>query len=340
LQHAAAGSVKPPMDKRNTILRVLADGKFHSGEELAAMLDVSRASVWKHLNILKDLYSLNIHSVRGRGYRLGNPLDLLDAEQIKAQIHTLARPHISRLEVHDQINSTNSYLMGLALEGADSGVVCIAEQQTAGRGRRGRTWVSPFGCNIYLSILWRYSVGMADLSGISIAAGVAVARTLENLGVEGVGLKWPNDILLHDRKLAGLLLEVAGEQNGPSRVVLGVGLNTLLTPQDAEPIDQPWIDLSGSVGGESISRNTLSAMLVSELVTMMSCFETDRLSGIMEEWSRFDLHYNQEIIIRMNEQKQVVGIHKGIDDSGALLLQIGDEIKAYHGGEVSLRPVT
>ncbi|MCG8428263.1 MAG: bifunctional biotin--[acetyl-CoA-carboxylase] ligase/biotin operon repressor BirA [Chromatiales bacterium] len=327
------------MDKRHTIIQLLADGKFHSGEELAAALGVSRAAIWKHLKQLKSDYSLTLFSVRGRGYRLSQPLELLDEAAILESISEDARARIDQLEVQQQIDSTNSYLMALGMTGAPSGYVCLAEQQTAGRGRRGRAWVSPFGSNIYLSILWRYNVGIAALSGISIAAGVAVAKALEAQGITGVGLKWPNDILVDGRKLAGLLMEVAGEQSGPSRVVLGVGLNTLLAADDAEDIDQPWIDLTRVAGDQKISRNHLSGLLISELIKMLSRFEAEGLTKVSQEWKRFDIYYDQPVVIKLSEQKQITGIHKGIDASGALLLQTGSEIKAYHGGEVSLRAV-
>ena len=327
------------MDNKTKIIRILSDGRFHSGEKLAETLGMSRAAVWKHLNHLKQQYNLQIYSVRGRGYRLNRPIELLDVELIQHQIVCDASQKIVSLEVHEQIDSTNSYLMAKAMSGAESGHVCIAEQQTAGRGRRGRSWVSPFGSNIYLSVLWRYDVGIADLSGISIAAGVVVARALERLGVNGVGLKWPNDILFDGKKLAGLLLEATGEQSGPSRVVLGIGLNTSLTHQEGEAISQPWIDLSSITGKDTISRNALTAVLVSELIKMMSVFEDEGMQSVLADWKRYDIHYDQPVVLRMSETHHITGVHKGIDTTGALLMEIDGKIKTFHGGEVSLRSV-
>lgn len=325
------------MGTRYQIIRQLADGCFHSGEALADAFGVSRAAVWKHLKILREQLHVDIHAVSGRGYRLVQPLDLLDQRVILNGLSPEVHGCISELEIHDCVDSTNAQLMKLAAEGATSGRVYLAEQQTAGRGRRGREWVSPYGSNVYLSILWRYSLAPAQLSGLSLAAGIAVVRALQQLGVEDVGLKWPNDILCQERKLAGLLLEVAGESGGPSQVVLGLGLNTCLNNDQAEAIDQPWIDLANIPGAQGISRNRLVVELLQQLLMILSEFESNGLTPLLDEWHDYDLYYGRAISLRMVNHS-IEGVHRGIDPSGALLLAANGVVQAYHAGEVSLRP--
>jgi len=324
------------MESRYKIIRLMADGRFHSGEELAELLGVSRAAVWKILKQVRQQLGVKLFAVRGKGYKLAHPMELLNAEQIRRGLEGKVETLVNRLEVHDHIDSTNSYLMGRATAEGDSGSVCFAESQTSGRGRRGREWVSPYGSNIYLSINWVYHLAPADLSGLSLAAGIAVVRTLESFGVSGVGLKWPNDLLWQNRKLAGLLLEVAGEQSGPSRVVLGLGLNTRLTEEEGQAIDQPWVDLASVPGGAAVSRNKLASELVNQLVGMLASFEQDGLAVWIDEWKRLDLYHGRPVYLQMG-RRTIEGVHQGIDSSGALLLAHDGQLQAYHGGEVSLR---
>ncbi len=323
------------MDHRYHILSRLADGRFHSGEDLARVCGISRAAVWKHVKLLREGYGLAVYPVRGKGYRLDTSLELLQETEIRAALSPAADTRLGRVEIHHQLGSTNSYLMERALEGACSGYACLAEQQTAGRGRRGRQWVSPFGRNIYLSMLWRFNKGPAELSGLSLAAGLAVVRGLEELGVEGVRLKWPNDVLWDGRKLAGLLLEVAGEADGPSRVVLGLGVNTRLDPEWGEMIDQPWIDLSRIPGGAEISRNRLAARLLESLSETLERFDREGLQPLIAAWQRYDLYHDQPVSLRVGD-KLIQGVHRGINGDGALLLEQGEKLVPFHGGEVSL----
>lgn len=324
-------------EKKPQLLQLLADGEWHSGQEMADRLEISRAAVWKQLESLKRQLGLDLHAVRGRGYRLPRPLELLDEKLIRTRMSERGQGLVSTIEIHETIDSTSSHLMSQPAEALRTGHVCLAERQTAGRGRRGRQWVSPFAGSVYLSLYWRYTLSPAELSGVSLAAGLAVVRGLEQLGIQGVGLKWPNDILHQHRKLAGLLLEVSGEQSGPSRVVLGLGLNVSMPPSEAGAIDQPWIDLESLPGGKAISRNHLVAVLLDSLVQILSDFESGGLARLVDEWRRYDLYHGEPVMLRMGD-RLVEGIHRGIDPSGALLLETESGIQLHHGGEVSLRP--
>ncbi len=230
-------------DKQKKILILLADGEFHSGTELADALGISRSAVWKQLNGLAEL-GLQHSAVSGKGYRLDNSLELLAASKINEAVNDQTAALISSLEIHDQIDSTNRYLVERSQNNALSGAVCFAEYQTAGKGRRGRQWVSPYGCNIYLSILWRFQQGPAAISGLSLAIGVAVIRALKQHQIDDVGLKWPNDIYSQGKKLGGILVEVSGETDGPCAAVIGLGLNLFLPESQAQGITQAWTDLS------------------------------------------------------------------------------------------------
>ena len=324
------------MVTRYQLLRHMADGRFYSGEELAQTLRVTRAAVWKHLKHLREQQALEIHAVPGRGYRLASQLELLDPERILSFLSNGTASRVASLEVHDSIDSTNSWLMQQAAAGAPAGTVCIAEQQTAGRGRRGRQWVSPYGSNIYLSLLWRFTQAPMQLSGLSLAAGIATFQALRQLGVEGLGLKWPNDLLWDNRKLAGLLLEVAGEASGPSLVVIGVGVNTHLPADQAAPIDQPWVDLHKVPTGAGISRNRLAGVLIQQLLEMLQRFGEHGLVPLIPEWNRHDVYLGRPVVLRSGNT-EITGVHQGITPDGALLLEQGTEVRAYHAGEVSLR---
>lgn len=225
-------------EKQKKLLSILADGEFHSGTELADQVGVTRSAVWKQLSFLTEI-GLRHAAVSGRGYRLEKPLELLDHALISEFLDEKSRALLASLEIHEQIPSTNSYLSELVHKGAPSGVVCFAEQQTAGKGRRGRCWVSPYGNNVYVSILWRFQQGPAAISALSLAVGVAVIRTLKQYSIPGIGLKWPNDIYWRDKKLGGILIEVSGENQGPCAAVIGLGLNLYLSGEEAESIDQP-----------------------------------------------------------------------------------------------------
>jgi len=325
------------METHLRIVRRLADGELHSGEDLARALGISRAAVWKAARKAGEVLGLEVQSVRGRGYRLAAPLELLDTERILAAIPHQARHRIERLEVYDDIDSTNSRLMREAQQGLPSGTLCFAERQRAGRGRHGRTWVSPFGTNIYLSLLWRYPFGPSVLGGLSLAAGTAIAGVLEAEGVPDIGLKWPNDVLWQRRKLAGLLLEVAGETQGPSLVVVGLGLNTRLPAAQAAAIEQPWVDLDSVSGLSAVSRNRLAAWLAERLTDVLVRYGTDGLAPFLAEWERFDLYHGEPVEIRLADQS-FSGLHAGVTPQGALRLDMDGHLETFQAGEVSLRP--
>jgi len=323
-------------DNQKALLQYLSDGNFHSGTELAVNLSMTRSAVWKLIHALNAL-GVEIIALNAKGYRLNAPLELLNLQVIKQALSTDALALLDRLELHDQMDSTNRYLSELAhTHPEESGVICVAEQQTAGRGRRGRPWVSPFARNIYMSLLWRFEEGPAGLSGLSLAIGVAVVRALKQQGVEEVGLKWPNDIYWQNKKLGGILLEVSGESAGPCSAVIGVGLNVNMSQDEAEAIDQEWIDVQGIIGKERVfSRGQLLASMITTLLEVTANYTQDCFSAYVDEWRKYDCMQGRKVDVFIGN-KTVTGHIRGIDDDGLLLLEIETgEIKHYASGEIS-----
>jgi len=322
------------MPLRHRLLNLLADGEFHSGEDLGAALGVSRMAVWKHLKTLREL-GLNFEVVRGKGYCLPAYIELLDSDGISAEISRSTATHIDSINVFHELDSTNNWLREKCLNGAPSGTVCLAEMQHAGRGRRGRSWVSPFGANLYLSLLWRSPAGAAALGGLSLVAGIAVLRCLQNWGVEAAGLKWPNDILAGNSKLAGVLIDIVGETSGPCAVIIGVGVNICMPPLAGADIDQSWTDLSRLTGRSEHSRNRLAAGLLDQLLPAIAGFETAGLQPFLEEWRRYDSVAGCQVDVQLPNQT-VTGTACGIDDGGALLVETATGRRRFVSGELSV----
>ena len=245
------------------------------------------------------------------------------------------RDNLQNLEVHFELASTNAHLMEIASDGNATGVVCLAEQQVSGRGRRGRTWVSPFGGNLYLSLLWRFAGGAAQLAGLSLATAIAITRALRESGLDTVKVKWPNDILVSNQKLAGILLELAGESSGPCSVVIVVGLNIRSSVAGMEAIDQPWVDL-GSALGHSVGRNELAGSIINHLMSSIEEFEQSGLATFHNEWRELDSYAGREVVLHLPD-KNIRGVVSGVDDTGALLLAQAGEEHRFHSGEISMR---
>lgn len=315
------------------VLRLLADGDFHSGATLARKLDVSRGTVWNAVRALDGL-GLEVYRVRGRGYRLAESLSLLDA----AAIATYAGEASSRLaiELVDVADSTNSMLMARAAAGAASGTVLAAEWQESGRGRRGRAWHAGLGGGITFSLLWRFTQGPSALAGLSLAAGLALARATAALGAGDVELKWPNDVLWRGGKLAGLLIEMHGDALGPSAVVIGIGINVRLSDAVRGRIDQPAQDLEAACGG-AIDRNAVLGRVLAELTSMLDAFSREGFAPLRAEWERHHAHQDKPVTVTLPDGRRHDGVARGVGDDGALLFETGSAVRRLHSAELSLR---
>lgn len=315
------------------LIAILADGRFHSGEALGGQLGIGRSAVWKSLKQLPEL-GLELDAVSGRGYRLVEPIELLDVQSIVVQLDSSIRKTFSALQLFSVIDSTSKHLKQVAESGAPSGTVCLAEYQSDGRGRRGRHWHSPYGSNLYLSLLWRFNDGMGRLGGLSLAISVAMMRCLVSLGGKGIGIKWPNDIVAQQGKLAGILLEVAGESSGPCYAVIGIGVNYAMSPKVGRIIDQPWTQLRDT--GVIVGRNELVARLLENIFEVITLYEKYGFEPFRQEWQQWDILCGEAVTVHMaNESRE--GIARGIDESGMLLVEHQGIVHHYASGEVSLR---
>ena len=312
--------------RQQALLAVLADGAFHSGEQIGAELGISRAAISQQIKSLR-LLGLEIFSITGKGYRLNTPLDLLNTEILQhltagASIHTCA-----------VIDSTNQYMMA-QLERWQKGECLLAETQTAGRGRRGRHWHSPFGSQFIMSMYWRLDDGPSAAMGLSLAIGVAVVQALESAGYRDLSLKWPNDIYMARRKLAGILVEMSAAVGGICHLVIGVGVNLNLPDAVIAQLDQPCAHLAEQP--VVVERNQLSATIIRALRNALTLFEQQGLTAFLTEWNRLDIFMQQPVKVLQGNQV-IHGIYCGIDGQGNMLLQDHEGMHKFVGGEISLR---
>lgn len=317
------------------LLQLMSEGGWHSGEELARILGLSRAAVWKRLQRLEELPGIEFERLRGKGYRLRRPLELLERGGILASLQDEAAVRIRQLHLLSTTESTNSYLRDQSLPALHYGTACLAEHQTGGRGRRGRRWVSTYGRNIYLSLAWRFDLALQDLAGLSLAAGVTLARVLERFGLRDHRLKWPNDLLVKDAKLAGILVEASGEATGPCTAVIGVGVNLELDAPFACDIDQPWTDLRAHLQSTP-PRNRLAGELLNELVKSCMDYQREGLAPFLVEWKRWDGFLGEQVELVLGNRR-LKGVYCGLDRHGGLRLECDGRVQSYHAGEVSLR---
>jgi len=323
------------MSMRYRVMELLADGHFHSGEWLGEQLGISRAAVWKHVRSLSGL-GVEVHAVRGQGYRLTRPWQPLRVERIRAELTAEAAVRLQDLEVLRSVDSTSDYLKRTRTQHDVARVrACLAEWQSAGRGRRGKSWVSPYGSSLYLSLAVPMGESGIRSGGLSLVAAVATVSALQACGVEGLGLKWPNDIFYRDRKLAGILLDLSGEAGGSYQVIIGVGINIQVPGNAAQEIDQPWTDLSQS--GVAVERNRLAGMVLGSLLDAIEIFNQQGLGVFVQQWRRLDLIADRAVELRNDNAAIAAGIARGIDDQGALLIESNGITQRYHAGEVSVR---
>lgn len=312
------------------LLRLLADGASHSGAALGTALGVSRTAVWKALDGIAAL-GVSVERVPRRGYRVPGGIDLHDGQRIRAALPPPAQELLAELQVLTVTESTNEAAKGFAPT-PGRGSCCLAEYQTGGRGRLGRTWVSPFARNLYCSLTWQFDDGIAALEGLSLAVGVAVRRALAGLGAADVRLKWPNDLLREGRKLGGILVEVTGDPQGLCRTVIGIGINVAMPAAASSAIDQPWADLSGL----RIARDALAAATLAELLPLLRDFPSHGFAAHRAEWESLD-HYRDRPIVVTAGANRFAGIARGVDERGALAVESAEGLRWFSGGEISLR---
>lgn len=317
--------------ERELLLRLAAGSA--TGDALAQGTGLTRAAVWKRIEALREA-GIRIEARPGRGYALAAPLELLERDRILQALTPEVRPRIAELEVAWSLDSTNSELLRRQTP-AGGAMVLLAEQQTGGRGRRGRAWASPVAANLYLSIARHFSGGLARLGGLSLVAGVAVAEALRVQGFADVGLKWPNDLVVDGRKLGGLLVEGGGEHGGPIRAVIGIGINVRMPEAFAAAIDQPWIDLA-AMAASAPSRNAIAALVLTQLLPVLERFDEEGLAPFLERYASLDALAGREVLIHSAASTEQ-GFAEGIAADGALRVRMAGQIRNVHAGEVSVR---
>ena len=315
------------------LLLALADGGMVSGAQLAERTGVTRAAIWKQVEALRAR-GVPVESRGTAGYCLPWPVQLLHLPTLRDLLPARLDKRLGTLELHWEIDSTSSEIQRRQADLPDLSMV-LAETQTAGRGRRGRSWVSPPGLNVYLSCLKRFDGGFAALSGLSLAVGVIVMRTLAALGIEGAGLKWPNDVLSEGGKLAGILVELGGEYQGPCAAIIGVGLNVRLTAALREQAGQPVNDLA-TLAGKAPDRNRVAAALMATLAEGLEQFERDGFAAFVDEYARYDLLRGKPVRVQ-GPQALLEGVGAGVDARGALLLQTDDGLHRIDSADVTVR---
>ncbi|GGA84592.1 bifunctional ligase/repressor BirA [Neiella marina] len=324
---------KPTFESKRAILQQLSADNFVSGTDLAARLQISRSAIARHISELQDL-GVDIYVVKGRGYKLGARLDLIESEVLAMLIDDW-RPQDAELHVYPLIDSTNQFWLDRHPQQPPSASVCFAECQSAGRGRRGRSWQSPFGGALYCSVWWRSDNNLSELMGLSVAIGLALTRWLVDLGVPAQ-VKWPNDIYIKQKKVAGILVELESGKDGKGSAVVGVGLNIKLPDSVSANIDQPWTDLSQWLVPLP-ARTQLAAGLYQALVECLQRFEAGGLQQCLADWPKHDVYADKAIRLQMGDH-QVAGICRGVDGQGALVIETGDGRRSFFGGEISVRP--
>lgn len=326
-------------------LELLSDNQFHSGKAIGEKLGISRAAIWKIIESIRQK-GIDVESVSGKGYKLETDIELLSTKKIRAALSKEHLEKIDQIEILKKIDSTNNYLMSSKV-GPSKNLVCLAEEQVSGKGRNRRYWVSSFARNIALSIRWNYDSLPYGISGLSLAIGIAISRTCKSLGLNDVKLKWPNDVYINEKKLAGILIEIQGEPRGPCGVVVGIGLNISLNEKEREEIDQACTDILSELSDErteSLSRNGVVSLMISDLIDVLQQFEAEGFTPFVSEWNDVDLLAGHKITLKISEAKTIKGMCEGINKDGALMVDVGvdggadggSEVKPFYSGDASI----
>lgn len=310
------------------LFRQLSDGAFHSGEELGELLGISRAAIWKRVNALESRSGHRVERIAGKGYRLLQPVEFLCVERIRTG---LDRP----LDVHlyQTLGSTNEQAK-TDVRHNGSAFLVLAEEQRQGRGRRGRIWHSPYASNLYLTLAWPLTGGLREAEGMSLITGLAVRNVLAAHGLPQAGIKWPNDVLVQDKKIAGILLELVGDPADQGVVIIGIGINVNMDG-DFQPISQDWTSISLETGNQ-LSRNHLAAAMANELIAALELNRKQGFQAFIGQWEEHH-HWQGRTVVVSSGDNRIEGRVVGIDSTGALRLDTDDGIQSFAGGEVTLR---
>jgi BirA family transcriptional regulator, biotin operon repressor / biotin---[acetyl-CoA-carboxylase] ligase len=315
------------------LLKLLCDGNYHSGTDIGEKLKLTRSGIWKLIQKLRKL-NIEINAIPNRGYIIKRPIELLSTKAIKKHISNKNKKCLEKIKIFDEIPSTNTYLMEQASK--NKYFICLAESQTAGKGRLGRCWHSPFAQNIYLSTLWQFNKNIHELNGLSLVVALAIHDALQNYGIkQNIYLKWPNDVFWNNSKLAGILIEISGETHSSYNVVIGVGINVNMSSKADKKIGQPWIDIA-QITNEIPQRNKLTGIVLEQLMNNVEAFQKHGFKPFVSRWLAQDITLNKKVTVT-NPQGKIKGIGQGISEQGYFLLKdTNGKIQSFAVGEVSL----
>lgn len=316
-----------------TLLKILSDGALHSGESLGEQLKLTRGAIWKLIKQLINNYGIIIEAKTKQGYRIPGGIEFIDQAIIHKYLSSEYKSFAQKMVIFDEIDSTNTYLTQ-----TEEANICLAESQSAGRGRLGRKWFSPFASNIYLSVRWSFIKNLVSLNGLSLVLGIAITKALAEYGItEGITLKWPNDVLWNQQKLAGVLIELSGEMHEAYQTIIGIGLNVDMSRQAKPDISQPWCDIVQIIAATP-ARNKMIGLLLNHIISTLVLFQDQGLKPFLQEWQHLDVAYGKKIILTTPQQQIITGIGSGINEHGYLLLKDDDQqIHEFNIGEISLR---
>ena len=314
------------------ILRLISDGGLHSGEDLALSLGITRAAVWNQIRRLRT-EGLSIAATAGGGYQLRSKFEGLDSAEIEQHLN---REGCSLFQCHveDVIDSTNTRLLLQSVKSNIHRQALFAEFQTTGRGRRGDKWVSPPGSGICFSLGYVFEAPPATFSALSLVVGISLIEALKKIGVCGIKLKWPNDIVRGDEKVAGILIEMRAEASGASRTVIGIGVNFELPEEVAKLVDRPVGDLGTHVT-EKFNRNQVAAKILQVLSVNLLKFETTGFGAFQDDWRDSDVLNGRNILLALGT-RQVKGMSRGVDENGALLLETNNGLESFLSGHLTV----
>jgi BirA family biotin operon repressor/biotin-[acetyl-CoA-carboxylase] ligase len=311
------------------LVNLLNDLEYHDGTTLGEALQITRSAVWKTIKKLEN-YGVQLTSIKGKGYALAEPLLLLDKRFINQHVSNKDLP----IEIFETIDSTNSYLKNFY--SSTKPRICLAEQQTKGRGRLQRDWHSPFGQNIYFSCLYPFQRDISELAGLSLVVSLAIVKALTMYQFpQPVLVKWPNDVVYQNKKLAGCLLEIQAETNDLCSVIIGIGLNVNMLENKDQSITQPWISLR-KILNNPLDRNPLCVVLINTLLSYLQQFAAKGLPSFIEEWQQRDSLANKDIHLK-HIQHKIGGRVTGINQHGHLVLKLPDgTVRTFSSGDTSV----
>ncbi len=317
------------------VLTLLDNNRYCSGQALVQRFNVTRATIHNCIAKIESL-GISVELIRGLGYRLMQPVDLLNHAEIQSKLSSQAANKLADIQCLQEVDSTNRYAGELELPQPGEFSLVLAEMQTAGKGRRGRQWVSPYAANVYLSVLWPLQRPLHEAGILSPMLAISMLTALGQLDVSGLSLKWPNDIYCHNKKLAGLLIESSGEINGGCKMIIGMGVNVLMSQFENVNIDQQWTDMYSYTQDWQHSRNDVVAKLVDSTVSTLIQFENNTFEGLVEIWSQWDLMKDKHVELHSGQFVQA-GVARGIDSDGCLLLETSKGVEKISVGDISLR---